>query len=336
MPKAIARVLGLTDRAIRLAPLRADAADILHPLLFIFDTAKQVGQRYFPPGYVPSLEEDAAASLDRFLRRDMLARFATREAHFALREALILALAGVAAFLFLNHENLYLTGPFTLSKAPLEAYFLVTTVMYLFLRLVVIALGMRVPRARPELVRCPECGQWIDDSTAAGREAHHRIELTPKPSPKAIVSTVALGDGDMFPSTWKRCVPSLALAFVCLGITMLQTPAAAPSPLQASLEYTIDPGAYNNSVRAAPASAMIYPRIAIDHNPASPRNGTIYVVGLQYAPNGSCGNPAVVRSIDGGRTFDAPHVAPLCLSGLSLDITADNGTLFAASWGPRL
>src|SRR3989454_603555 len=76
------------------------------------------------------------------------------------------------------------------------------------------------------------------------------------------------GDGDMFPSTWKRCVPSLALAFVCLGITMLQTPAA-------------------------------------------------------------------VRSIDGGRTFDPPHVAPLCLSGLSLDITADNGTLFAASWGPR-
>src|SRR2546426_855009 len=143
------------------------------------------------------------------------------------------------------------------------------------------------------------------------------------------------GDGDMFQSARKRCVPSLALAFVCLGLTMLQTPAAAPSPLQASLEYTIDPGAYNNSVRAAPASAMIYPRIAIDRAPASPRDGTIYVVGLQYAPNGSCGTPAVVRSLDGGRTFDAPHVAPLCLSGLSLDVTADNGTLFAASWGPR-
>src|SRR5437899_2088196 len=65
MPKAIARVLGLTDRAIRLAPLRADAADILHPLLFIFDTAKQVGQRYFPLGDVLPLEEDAAESLDR-------------------------------------------------------------------------------------------------------------------------------------------------------------------------------------------------------------------------------------------------------------------------------
>src|SRR5437879_3780825 len=190
MPKAIARVLGLTDRAIRLAPLRADAADILHPLLFIFDTAKQVGQRYFPLGDVLPLVEDGY--LARFLRRGVMGRFATREAHFAFREVVILALAGLAAFLFLNHENLYLTGPFTLSKAPLEAYLLATTVIYLFLRLVVVTLEMRVPRARAELVRCPECGQWIDDSTAKSREAHHRIELTPKPSPKAIVSTVAL------------------------------------------------------------------------------------------------------------------------------------------------
>jgi len=121
-----------------------------------------------------------------------MGRFATREAHFAFREVVILALAGLAAFLFLNHENLYLTGPFTLSKAPLEAYFLATTVIYLFLRLVVITLEMRVPRAHAELVRCPECGQWIDDSTVESREAHHRIELTPKPSAKAIVSTVAL------------------------------------------------------------------------------------------------------------------------------------------------
>src|SRR2546428_8371516 len=166
MPKAIARVLGLTDRAIRLAPLRADAADILHPLLFIFDTANQVGQRYFRLGDVLPLEEDAAACLDRFLRRDAMGRFATREAHFAFREVVILALAGLAAFLFLNHENLYLTGPFTLSKAPLEAYFLATTVIYLFLRLVVIPLVKGVPRAPPKLPPCPVAGQWIDGCTA--------------------------------------------------------------------------------------------------------------------------------------------------------------------------
>src|SRR5438445_236136 len=68
MPKAIARVLGLTDRAIRLAPLRADAADILHPLLFIFDTAKQVGQgsRGPPPDRA---DAEAVAEGDRLDRR---------------------------------------------------------------------------------------------------------------------------------------------------------------------------------------------------------------------------------------------------------------------------
>src|SRR5437879_9648940 len=99
MPHAIASLLVLTDRAIRLAPLRADAADILHPLLFIFDTAKQVGQRYFPLGDVLPLEEDAAAYLERFLRRDVTGRFATREADFAFREVGITGLGGVAVFL---------------------------------------------------------------------------------------------------------------------------------------------------------------------------------------------------------------------------------------------
>ncbi len=118
--------------------------------------------------------------------------FDTREAWFALREVLILALAGLASFLFINHANLYLSGPFTLSKAPIEAYLLATTVIYLFLRLMVIAVGMRVPRTHAELVRCPECGQWIDDPTPGGREAYPGVERTPKPSEKAIVSTVAL------------------------------------------------------------------------------------------------------------------------------------------------
>jgi hypothetical protein len=118
--------------------------------------------------------------------------FQTREGRFAFREVVILALAALASFLFLNHANLSLTGPFTLSKAPLESYFLATTVMYLFLRLVAITMEMRAPRAHAELVRCPECGQWIDDPGAAGREAHHRIETTSKPSEKTILSTVAL------------------------------------------------------------------------------------------------------------------------------------------------
>src|SRR5437879_5045000 len=64
--------------------------------------------------------------------------------------------------------------------------------VYLFLRLVIVALELRPARGHAELVRCPECGQWLDDPSAAGLEAHRRIELTPKPSRKEIVSAVAL------------------------------------------------------------------------------------------------------------------------------------------------
>jgi hypothetical protein len=121
-----------------------------------------------------------------------LSGYRTRERRSAAREFAIVSLAGLASFLFLNHENLYLRRPFALSNAPLEAYFLATIVIYLFLRMVIIAAEMRPTRARSGTQRCPECGQRLDGLSAAAREAHHRIELTPKPSEKEIVSAVAL------------------------------------------------------------------------------------------------------------------------------------------------
>ena len=121
-----------------------------------------------------------------------MAGFRNRERHSAARELAIVSLAGIASFLFLNHQNLYLRGPFALSNAPLEAYFLATIVIYLFLRMLIIAAEMRPTRARAGAIRCPECGQRLDTLTVAGREAHRRIELTPKPSEKEVVSAVAL------------------------------------------------------------------------------------------------------------------------------------------------
>ena len=58
--------------------------------------------------------------------------------------------------------------------------------------MLIIAAEMRPTRARKGAVRCPECGQRLDTLTVGGREAHRRIELTPKPSEKEIVSAVAL------------------------------------------------------------------------------------------------------------------------------------------------
>ncbi len=110
----------------------------------------------------------------------------------AARELAIVSLAGIASFLFINHENLYLSRPFALSNAPLEAYFLATIVIYLFLRMLIIAAEMRPTRASAGSLRCPECGQRLDGLTAEARDAHRRIELTPKPSEKEVVSGVAL------------------------------------------------------------------------------------------------------------------------------------------------
>src|SRR5437867_11824866 len=121
-----------------------------------------------------------------------LTGFRTRERRSAARELAIVSLAGLASFLFMTHENLYLSGPFALSNAPLEAYFLATIVIYLFLRMLIIAAGLRAVRVRPGSLRCPECGQPLDNLTAAGLEAHHRIDRTPRPAEKEVVSAAAL------------------------------------------------------------------------------------------------------------------------------------------------
>src|SRR5205807_9609195 len=126
------------------------------------------------------------------LRRADWIGFETRSSLFVVREILLVGLAAAASFVFINHDNLYLSHSFRLSDVRIESYFLATAMVYLFLRLVIVALELRPPRGHARRVRCPECGQWLDDPSAAGLEAHRRIELTPKPSRKEIVSAVAL------------------------------------------------------------------------------------------------------------------------------------------------
>ena len=127
----------------------------------------------------------------------------------------------------------------------------------------------------------------------------------------------------------------LVAALVASSAT--EVPAAGEETYQATLEYAVDPGAYDNAVRAANLTAMQYPRIVVDRNGTSPFAGTVYLLGLVGVANGSCASLAVVRSADGGRTFDTPHVSDLCLAGLSVDpVVAANGTLYAAAWGPRI
>lgn len=149
------------------------------------------GQRYIPLGGPVCLERPMPSASGPE-RGERVSRFGRSGFRYATREALLLAIAAAAAFLFLNHSILYMDGPPSLADVPIEAYLLATGVLYLFVRIVIVAAELRPVRAPADPMRCPECGQWLDDPTAAGLAAHRRIELTPRPSPKEVVSAVAL------------------------------------------------------------------------------------------------------------------------------------------------
>lgn len=143
--------------------------------------------------------------------------------------------------------------------------------------------------------------------------------------------------GETVAPGWRRCVVLLIAAGTLLLPVILVASAAADGDYQVSLEYTVESGAYNNSVRAGSVANLLYPRIAVDRNPQSPFRGTVYVVGFHVVGNESCFAPSVVRSTDGGRNFTAPTVSSLCSPSPYLDVAVGrSGTLYAATWGPRI
>lgn len=113
-----------------------------------------------------------------------------RENRFVLREALVLALGAVTAVLFLHHDLFYLRAGALSPSAPLASYILATIVFYLGIRVVVVAVDLRPPRTHAGAVQCPECGQWLDDVSAAEIESHHRMRA--KATEKEAVASLAL------------------------------------------------------------------------------------------------------------------------------------------------
>src|SRR5437660_3968812 len=189
MPNPAARTRGRNCRAIRTPP--DWGPDIFHPLLLTFDSIEEFGQRYISPRSSLPARRRPTVEVGPLRRADWMG-FQTRSSRFVVREILLVGIAAAASFVFINHDNLYLSHPFRLSDARIESYFLATAMVYLFLRLVIVALELRPPRGHGELVRCPECGQWLADPSAAALQAHRRTEPTPKPSRQEIVSAVAL------------------------------------------------------------------------------------------------------------------------------------------------
>jgi len=124
----------------------------------------------------------------------------------------------------------------------------------------------------------------------------------------------------------------LALALVAVtASTTLPTAWAGADP---SLTYTVTPQAYNNTVKVAPSTAMLAPRIAVGPDPSVAGRTDVYVVGVD---NYTCADLVTVRSVDGGRTFGLPRKTALCLGGGWADaVVTPNGTLIVSAPGPKI
>lgn len=132
----------------------------------------------------------------------------------------------------------------------------------------------------------------------------------------------------------RRSVGFLLTVLFLSGLVGPWAPGRGEESLRVSLEYSVELGAYENAVRVAPVTAILYLRIAVDRNPTSPFNGTVYLVGLD---NLTCASLVVIRSRDRAQTFEGPLESGLCLQGPSVDVAIGrNGDLYLATWGPAI
>ncbi len=109
----------------------------------------------------------------------------------AARELGVLAIAGLSAWLFLIHPELYLNGTARHDITP--ANFLVTTaVLFVAIRLVFVVAAMYFTPRRTTFVVCPECGRPVENASPQAVARHHRISVTPKPTEQEVLAAVML------------------------------------------------------------------------------------------------------------------------------------------------
>ena len=108
------------------------------------------------------------------------------------REVAVLAIAAVGAFLFFIHGSLYLQPGSAARPLTLEGFLLVTTILYLFLRLIFVVAGLYFPKPRPEYVVCPECGRTYDDTAPGAAARHARDPVSPRPTQKEVMAAIML------------------------------------------------------------------------------------------------------------------------------------------------
>ena len=108
------------------------------------------------------------------------------------REFAVLAVAALGAYLFFIHGSLYLQSGSAGRPLNLEGFLLVTTILYLLLRLIFVVAGLYYPRPRTEYVVCPECGKALEDGAPEVLDRHRRVTVSPRPTEKEVMAAILL------------------------------------------------------------------------------------------------------------------------------------------------
>lgn len=108
------------------------------------------------------------------------------------REFAVLGVAALGAYLFFIHGSLYLQPGSQGRPLTLEGFLLVTTILYLLLRLVFVVAALYYPRPRTEYTVCAECGREIEASARDAAERHRRVALSPRPTEKEVMAAIML------------------------------------------------------------------------------------------------------------------------------------------------
>ena len=106
------------------------------------------------------------------------------------REVAVLGVATLGTVIFLLHPELYLTGA-PGHEITAANFLLVTTVLYVLLRLIFFVASYYIPRTRPHLIVCPDCGRVFDKAHPAA-ERQRKGPSTPKPTEREVLAAVML------------------------------------------------------------------------------------------------------------------------------------------------
>lgn len=108
------------------------------------------------------------------------------------REAAVLAVAVVGAYLFFIHGALYLQAGSGARPITLEGFLLVTAILYLFMRLLIMVASLYVVTPRVRVQVCPECGQMTTETPSAEEVAHAEHRSSRRPTEKEVMAAVLL------------------------------------------------------------------------------------------------------------------------------------------------